>query len=157
MHTDRATTATLASSLILLGLLSGCRYEPKAMPEPVPGPTQSSLSYNTESPVEDNTFAEPPADPAPAMDTQFAEPGPPPPPAAGYAQGSQPVAAQEPEPALPESFPEVRTYEVKKGDTLSAISLKEYGTVTRWKEIAEANPGIDPNRMQIGTVLILPD
>lgn len=51
-----------------------------------------------------------------------------------------------------------RTYVVQKGDTLSGISKKFYGTTTRWKEIWEANRRAvpDPKRMKVGTRLVIP-
>lgn len=50
----------------------------------------------------------------------------------------------------------VKTYTVKKGDTLWGISLKYYGTGTKWVRIADANKITNPKRLQIGTVLRIP-
>ena len=53
--------------------------------------------------------------------------------------------------------PEVmETYVVVKGDTLGHISQKMYGTIGRTKDLINANPGINPNRMQIGDVINVP-
>ncbi len=51
-----------------------------------------------------------------------------------------------------------RTYVVQKGDTLSSISKRFYGTTTRWKSIWEANRRAvpDPKRMKVGTRLVIP-
>lgn len=46
-----------------------------------------------------------------------------------------------------------KVYVVKKGDTLSGISYKLYGTTTRWREIADRNGIKNPRLLQIGTRL----
>lgn len=48
------------------------------------------------------------------------------------------------------------TYVVKKGDSFESISKSIYGTTTKWKEIAKANPTVDPTRMKIGAKLRIP-
>ncbi len=52
----------------------------------------------------------------------------------------------------------IRTYTVQKGDTLSKISVKVYGTSRRWKEIATANKDKVSSDYQVraGTVLAIP-
>jgi len=45
---------------------------------------------------------------------------------------------------------------VQKGDTLRSIARRELGDERRWKEIASANPGLDPARLAIGMRLKLP-
>ncbi|GEM_PF-6500875 len=50
-----------------------------------------------------------------------------------------------------------RTYTVKSGDLLSGIAKKFYGKQSAWELIAAANPGVNPNRLRIGTVLNIPD
>jgi len=49
-----------------------------------------------------------------------------------------------------------RTYKVQAGDTLTSIAQKTLGAESRWHEIAEANPLIDPIKLRIGQVLKLP-
>lgn len=49
-----------------------------------------------------------------------------------------------------------RYYTVKKGDTLWAISVKYYGTGTKWRTIADANGIRDPKKLKIGAVLRIP-
>lgn len=56
----------------------------------------------------------------------------------------------------------MKTHTVKKGDTVSSIALKYYGSTTRdkWIAIAEANPGfVDPHTFLItdGTKLNIPE
>ncbi len=50
-----------------------------------------------------------------------------------------------------------RTYTVKSGDRLESISKQVYGKRSLWTEIAKANPGVNPSRLKIGTVLQLPE
>lgn len=49
-----------------------------------------------------------------------------------------------------------RYYEVKRGDTLWAISIHFYGTGVQWRSIADANGIKDPRKLQIGTILRIP-
>jgi len=49
-----------------------------------------------------------------------------------------------------------RTYQVVQGDTLWAISGREYGEPRKWRIIAEANNIDVPERLQIGIVLTIP-
>lgn len=49
-------------------------------------------------------------------------------------------------------------YTVQPGDSLSAISMKFFGTFSRWPEIYNANKSkiSDPNVVQVGQVLEIP-
>lgn len=50
-----------------------------------------------------------------------------------------------------------RSYTVKKGEGIQSISEKIYGTKSKWREIAKANPHIkDPDKLVPGQVLFLP-
>lgn len=51
---------------------------------------------------------------------------------------------------------EQRTYTVKKGDTLWAISARELGNGNKWQSIASLNDVRDPRKLKIGQVLRLP-
>jgi nucleoid-associated protein YgaU len=48
------------------------------------------------------------------------------------------------------------TYVVRKGDTLKEIAEKRLGSSSRWREIASANPRLDPNRLLVGTSIRIP-
>lgn len=51
----------------------------------------------------------------------------------------------------------MKSYTVKKGDTLSAIAKRELGNAARWPEIHRLNPDIeDPNLIHPGQTLRLP-
>ena len=47
-------------------------------------------------------------------------------------------------------------YQVKEGDTLSAIARDLLGSEKRVPDLVAANPGIEPNRLKIGQMLWLP-
>jgi len=47
-------------------------------------------------------------------------------------------------------------YVIAKGDTLRSIAFKLYGKGSLWREIAQANPGVDFRRLRPGRVLRLP-
>jgi LysM repeat protein len=49
-----------------------------------------------------------------------------------------------------------RTYTVRKGDTLTKISQKYYGTASKWRKIADANKIKNPNKIRIGQKLKIP-
>jgi len=48
------------------------------------------------------------------------------------------------------------TYTIREGDSLSEIAARTLGTAKAWKRIVAANPGLDPRRLPIGTVLRIP-
>lgn len=48
------------------------------------------------------------------------------------------------------------TYSVVRGDTLLSLARRFYGNPSAWREIAAANPGVDPNRLLVGQTLVLP-
>ena len=55
-----------------------------------------------------------------------------------------------------QTSPEVQSYTVQKGDTLSRISQKTLGTTRRWREIRDLNKIKDSNSIKIGSVLNVP-
>lgn len=67
----------------------------------------------------------------------------------------RPAPAPVVEPPAPPA-PAATEHVVKKGETLSSISLAHYGTKAHWKKIQAANPGIDPRNLDIGAVLRIP-
>jgi len=120
-------------------LVVGCRSEPEPVAE-VPPPAQVAepeplppVSINEGSTAED--------EPAPGVTVGPGETSPPP----GY----------EPEP-LPPSQPATRTYTIRKGDTFWSIAQRIYGDGQRWRDIAQANPSVDPKKLAIGQQITLP-
>lgn len=71
--------------------------------------------------------------------------------------GTGPVSGGvKPAPSKVTPAPKTRTYVVKKGDTLSKISIKFYGTAAKWRKIADANKLKNPNRIFPGQKLKIP-
>ena len=61
---------------------------------------------------------------------------------------------------VPERIKTSRFYIIRKGDTLSAISRKYYGSPNKWHKIYEVNYAVlngNPNKLTPGTKLIIPD
>ena len=48
------------------------------------------------------------------------------------------------------------TYLVQPRDTFSSIAVKTYGDESKWFDIAQANPTVDPTRLRVGQELKLP-
>ena len=59
----------------------------------------------------------------------------------------------------PETISPQRFHIVRKGETLSKISYKYYGSAGKWRKIFEANRGTlkDAHTVRSGTKLIIPD
>lgn len=68
--------------------------------------------------------------------------------------GVKPTSVKKP-PAKPQKTSS-KKYTVKRGDTLWAISVKFYGTGTKWRRIADANKIKNPRTLQVGKVLRIP-
>ena len=47
-------------------------------------------------------------------------------------------------------------YSVRPGDTLSDIAAAHYGHARHWRAIVEANPGLDPAKLQPWQPILLP-
>lgn len=71
------------------------------------------------------------------------------------------ITNQRPDPAAAANAssgakPVVRTYTVKRGDSLGSIASRQLGNASRWEEIAKLNNVIDPRLVRAGQVLRLP-
>ena len=48
------------------------------------------------------------------------------------------------------------TYTVQRNDTLGKIAKRLLGSSQKWREIARANPKINPNRLNVGETIVVP-
>ena len=48
------------------------------------------------------------------------------------------------------------SYTVKKGDTVSALAERLLGSSARWRDIVAANPGLAPETLKVGQVIVIP-
>jgi nucleoid-associated protein YgaU len=53
--------------------------------------------------------------------------------------------------------PGTRAYTIAKGDNYWNIATRMLGDGQRWREIRELNPGVDPRKLRIGQVIIIPE
>jgi 5'-nucleotidase / UDP-sugar diphosphatase len=71
-----------------------------------------------------------------------------------------PMVTAAPDPASPTInaavAPASNTYTIKHGDTLWKIAATHYGDGKKWKQIADANPGINPSGLRVGQTITLP-
>lgn len=130
-------------------LMGDRRVEPPAdEPAPLIGPVAKSAAVPAPAPA-------PAAVPAPPVSTQVRESAPP----AGPIVETSPrvqtnsEAVNKVEEAAVEKTPEVISYVVKKGDTLSSISRRFSSSVER---IQQSNPDVDPLRLVPGMILHIP-
>jgi nucleoid-associated protein YgaU len=51
-----------------------------------------------------------------------------------------------------------RTHRIKKGDTLEGLARELFGKQchARLKDIKQLNPGVDPTRLRVGQLILLP-
>ena len=77
----------------------------------------------------------------------------------GMASGERSSPAPSAAHIQPEAIGPQRFHIVRKGETLSQISYKYYGSTGKWRKIFEANRGTvkDANTVRSGTKLIIPD
>lgn len=86
-----------------------------------------------------------------ATPTPAPTPPPTPEPTDIFVESPEPAPSAEPT-AAPTAAAGTR-YKVKKGDTMWAIAQR-YGITL--KALREANPDVDPTKMRVGTVLVIP-
>ncbi len=77
------------------------------------------------------------------------------------AQANPPVVQSEPTPtpppAAPAPTPTARTHTVRSGDTLWDLAVEYYGDGRKYTKIAQANNIPNPNLINIGMELTIPD
>ena len=140
----------LLASVVSAAALGGCNVnalykKDTGTIEPVPAPSPYYANVAADPPGSENSDAASDPDAAPEV---LAGEGP---------DAIQPLDASDTSEESVAAEPEVlETYVVVKDDTLGHISQKLYGTVNRTKDLMDANPGINPKRMQIGDVINVP-
>ena len=76
----------------------------------------------------------------------------------------EPTAADVPRPLVlvdppavdPPADADVTTYTIQSGDTFWKIAKLKLGNGQRWDEIAKANPGLEPTKLPLGQVILIP-
>ena len=118
--------------------------EPAKPAEAAPAPAEPAMP---ELPAGSNDIANtPPSLPADAA-------APPAKPAEAAPAEAAPAEAAKPA----ETAPGAETsHVIVKGDTYWDMAVKYYGDGTKWKKIADANPGHEPRRLPIGATLTIP-
>ena len=115
---------------------------PVAPPAP---PAAPAVAFTPAAPAQPVVY-DPPADP-PVVEQPAVE-------ALDDAPPAAPVARSRPRKTA--SAASGTRYKVKKGESLWSIAQAKYGNGNKWKQIAAANPKIDPNRVQAGQTITLP-
>ncbi len=92
----------------------------------------------------------------PIWPTPDPEPAPQPEPDPRPDPAPAPAPAPAPSPDPVPVVPQFRDYTVRSGDSFYRIAETELGSSARWKEIAAANPDVDPLRMREGMVVRIP-
>jgi nucleoid-associated protein YgaU len=59
-------------------------------------------------------------------------------------------------PSNGESAQGQRIYTLQEGDTLYALAKRFYGNGQQWTKIADANPGLNPDKMPVGQEIVIP-
>lgn len=79
-------------------------------------------------------------------------------PRTGDATGLEPTPGLQPIPPVVNPQPPAAPseYVVQQGDSLERIAKQCYGKRSLWKAIADANPGVNPNKLRIGQKLAIP-
>ncbi len=144
-------TLTIAACC-LLTLAAGCKKPNKVVsvdePETIELPSEQTAATDTE-PVMIDIYEPPAYEDVPP--TSISEPIP------TYQETtsfSSPEPAPEPERIPPP--PTKTVHVVRKGDTLWSLAVKYLGSGRRWKDIRDANPGIDPKKLLVGQKLVIP-
>ena len=117
---------------------------------PAPEPTEDPASEDPTAPTEETI--DPEEAPRPAPEPEAGD---------GIEETTEPEADPEvepsPRPIPPDPATIPRTYTVQEGDTFGSIAIEFYGEERMWYEIAQANPTVDPKRLQIGQIIVLPN
>ena len=164
----KVTMKLIAASFLTCAVAAGCANKKNST-------SQRASAVPPLNQVVANVPASPPSEPAPvaAPPTAYTPPAPPQPvvydPAAEQPVMDEPIAdASESVAPVTRARPARKAsaktsasasgtkYKVKKGDSLWSIAQAKYGNGNKWKQIAAANPKINPDRVQAGQTITLP-
>lgn len=139
--------ATSPNASAALPPLSQAALNVPATPPPAP-PAAPPAAFTPAAPPQPVVY-DPPAD-QPVVDE----------PVADASDSAAPVARSRPRKMTTgnrsSASTATRKYTVKKGDSLWSIAQAKYGNGNKWKQIAAANPKVDPNRVLVGQTITLP-
>ena len=153
----KLNTKLIAPSLLVCLVAAGCSNKKAAAPKAsaIPPMSQAAVPVTpAPPPAPPATFSpEPPAQPVvyepaaeePVVEEQLAD----------ASDSVAPVTRSRPRRSTSGGGGGTR-YKVRKGESLWSIAQAKYGNGNKWKQIAAANPKIDPNRVQAGQTITLP-
>ena len=127
----------IVPALVLCAIAAGCANSKKDSTSEIPAMNVAAL---------DVPAAAPPAQYTPAQPVMTEAP-----PALSEEPADEFASAAEPAPVRSGT-----KYKVKKGDSLWSIAQARYGSGAKWKNIAAANPGMNPDKIQAGQTINLP-
>jgi LysM repeat protein len=127
--------------IILIGLLmAGCQKEKEPTVQQTPPPQEEASANTNAAPALDTPTN------AAAADTNTA-------PTSTMATTPSPTPEVPPTSGMPAPMTGTTDYKIASGDTISSIAKKNHVTS---KALMEANPGIQPTKLQIGQTIKLP-
>lgn len=158
----RLNAVVTATALITTLLIVGCQDKkqeqpapqtPQVMAPPPPFPHEQIPESSTAEPADHTTArTEPEAVETAEEPITTITPKP----APTRTTNKKATTAAKPKEKYAPAQTKQRTYVVKKGDTLQEISQQFYGTTKNWRKIADANKLKDPNKLTVGTKLVIP-
>ncbi len=131
----KTTTAPMHSTALNITPAPAATYTPPPAPQPVVADAKDEQPVIADS-VADASDTIAPAPPAHAARAQ--------------------VASHHASPAIAGSSVKGTKYVIKKGDSLWSIAVAKYGNGNKWKQIAAANPKINPDKVIVGQTITLP-
>lgn len=155
--------ALLAAVVLGATVLMALPKSSASSSEETPQPTTSTS--NSASAAGSATAPDPPAGTAEAIAPATAprntepilpgaQPTPAPPPVREVPGTTILPPAPSPDPVRPPQWP--KTHVIRPGETLQKIAKQHYGGFSKWRRIADANPGVDPTRIRPGMKLTIP-
>ncbi|HYO07677.1 MAG TPA: LysM domain-containing protein [Tepidisphaeraceae bacterium] len=147
-------------ALVIASVTIGCSgNKNKAASKGAPGMNVAALDVPAPAPAPAATFTPPQQpvvyDPAPSQQPLVGDAGP-------LDSADTTLAPESPAPRRQSGARKASAqvggtrYKVKKGESLWSIAQDKYGNGNKWKQIAAANPRLNPDRVQAGQTIVLP-